>query len=80
MIRTSIIPQNTDVLISIPQNYVGKEIEIFFYAVDELIQQKPQTPKLKLSELAGTLSDETAEKLQKYVTDSRNEWDERLKQ
>ena len=35
--------------------------------------------KKKLSELAGTLSHETAEAMQKYVVQSRNEWEERLK-
>ena len=36
------------------------------------------TPRRKLSELAGKLSLETAEAMQKYVAESRNEWDERL--
>lgn len=36
------------------------------------------TPKKKLSELAGRLSHETAEAMQKYVAESRNEWEERL--
>lgn len=35
--------------------------------------------KKKLSELAGTLSHETAEAMQKHVVESRNEWEERLK-
>lgn len=35
--------------------------------------------KKKLSELAGTLSHETAEAMQKYVVEGRNEWEERLK-
>ncbi len=34
--------------------------------------------KKKLSELAGKLSHETAEAMQKYVAESRNEWDDRL--
>jgi hypothetical protein len=37
------------------------------------------TPKKKLSELAGSLSHETAEAMLKYVVESRNEWEERLK-
>jgi hypothetical protein len=36
------------------------------------------TPKRKLSELAGKLSHETAEAMQKYTAESRNEWNERL--
>jgi|GEM_PF-938046 len=35
-------------------------------------------PKKKLSELAGKLSHQTAIKMQQYVTESRNQWDDRL--
>lgn len=34
--------------------------------------------KKKLSELAGKLSHETAQAMQKYVAESRHEWEERL--
>jgi hypothetical protein len=35
-------------------------------------------PKKKLSSLAGLLSSETAEKMQKYVSESRKDWENRL--
>ena len=35
-------------------------------------------PKKKLSELAGKLSYETAEAMQKQVAESRDEWEQRL--
>lgn len=34
-------------------------------------------PKLKLSELAGKLSYQTAENMLNYVAEGRNEWEER---
>jgi hypothetical protein len=37
-----------------------------------------EPPKKKLSELAGKLSHETAEAMQKQVAESRDEWEERL--
>jgi hypothetical protein len=43
-----------------------------------LVMVEPTPPKKKLSELAGTLSTQTAEALLKHVEDSRNEWEERL--
>ncbi len=46
--------------------------------LNELVAIKP-APKKKLSELAGTLSKETAEAMQQYVEQDRNEWEERLK-
>jgi len=42
-----------------------------------LVQLEP-SPKKKLSELAGTLSHETAKAMLDYVAESRNEWEERL--
>jgi hypothetical protein len=44
----------------------------------ELIATETKPKKIKLSELVGSLSKETAEDMQKYVTDSRNEWEDRL--
>lgn len=44
----------------------------------ELVAIEPASKK-KLSDLAGTLSNETAESMLKYVDESRSEWDERLK-
>ena len=35
-------------------------------------------PKVKLSELAGKLSAETAKAMLNYVEEARNEWEERL--
>ncbi len=42
-----------------------------------LVNTEP-SPKTKLSELAGKLSQETAEGMRKFVAESRNEWEERL--
>jgi len=69
---------------------LGKNAGIFIPMSDwEAITEKHEdlklmvstepTPKKKLSELAGTLSHETAEAMLKYVEESRNEWEERLK-
>jgi hypothetical protein len=44
----------------------------------DLVDLEP-LPKKKLSELAGKLSHETAEAMLKSITESRNEWEERLK-
>jgi hypothetical protein len=42
-----------------------------------LVNIEPE-PKKKLSALAGKLSHETAEAMQKQVSQSRDEWEERL--
>jgi len=77
MVRTVITPNKSEIQLSIPQEYIGKEIEITFLSLEELAQ-KPK-PKIKLSELAGKLSHSTAEAMLKHVEESRNEWDERTK-
>lgn len=41
-------------------------------------EKKTISSKKKLSELAGSLSRETADAMQKYVAESRTEWEERL--
>jgi hypothetical protein len=43
------------------------------------LETPSETPKTKLSDLAGKLSYETAETMLSYVAESRTEWDERLK-
>ncbi|WP_061248966.1 hypothetical protein [Leptospira noguchii] len=72
MIRTRITPINTDLHLSIPETYVGKNIEVLLYAIDEIKEesQKPVTMK----NFRGTLSKESAAKLQEKVNKERDEW------
>jgi hypothetical protein len=55
--------------------------EIITQKHEDLKQMVPGEPssKRKLSEYAGTLSHETAKAMLKYVEESRDEWEERLK-
>ena len=41
MVRTVITPTKTDIHLAIPKNYIGKRIEITFFAIDELEEQFP---------------------------------------
>ncbi len=43
-----------------------------------LVMVESEPRKKKLSELAGTLSNQTAEALLKHIEESRNDWEERL--
>ena len=79
MKRTIITPLNTAIHLSIPQKYVGKRIEITFFDLDEMDDKTQSNTPKKLSELSGQLSDETAEEMQKYVTEGRIDWEVRLK-
>jgi hypothetical protein len=73
MIRTTIKPTNTDVHISIPDNYVGRNLEVLLYATDEpqnIVSEEVNT----MSKYRGILSSDEADELQEYVKKSREEW------
>lgn len=76
MIKTLITPENQDVSIHIPENYVGKEIEVLMYAVDELTQNIPPK-KMKFSDFRGklNLTEEQYIDFQNYLKEVRNEWE-----
>ncbi|WP_252791493.1 hypothetical protein [Mucilaginibacter flavidus] len=73
MLRTIIIAENTDVQLTIPKEYVGKEIEITILALDELAESKPIN--VTMADFWNTMSDDTANTLHKDVEKCRNEWE-----
>ena len=59
-----------------PDELVGKTIEIIAFEIKEdECNVKPETPKLKPSQLRGFLSEKSAELMHKHVNESRAEWD-----
>lgn len=74
MIRTKLIPDNKRVSIDLPEEYIGKEVEILLYATGELKDQVIQ--KINTAKFRGALnlSDEQRQDIQQYVTEVRNEW------
>ena len=40
MVRTVITPRQTDILLAIPESYIGKKIEVTFFALEELFEDK----------------------------------------
>ena len=75
MIRTVLIPDNTDVHLSIPNDYVGRKIEVMCYPLDELVEKRESEPPKSMSSFKGVLSCEEADQLQEYVKKSRQEWE-----
>ena len=41
MVRTILTPQNADIHLSIPKNYIGKKVEVMYYLLDELEEETP---------------------------------------
>ena len=72
MIRTTIIPEDTDIHLSIPEDYVGRTIEVMYYPLDELVEEN--SPSKLMAEFKGILSNAEADALQDHIKKSREEW------
>jgi hypothetical protein len=73
MIRTTIIPKNTKLYLSIPKDFIGKQVEVLLFTTDEI---KEDSFKNNISSLRGklNLSNEQYSNFHQYLNDSRNEW------
>jgi hypothetical protein len=77
MIRTTIKPLNTDLHITIPKEYVGKELELIVYSIDEGKQpaevNESEITLFELLKSAPVMTDEDFKKFQEK-TKHLNEW------
>jgi len=80
MLRTVITPDNSNIHLLIPNNYIGRKLEVLLYAIDELKEEQPLViaKKRKPSDYAGCISKETAEAMLKNIEQSRNEWERNI--
>jgi hypothetical protein len=78
MVQTVITPQKTsfDMSVSLPADYVGKEVHVLFY-IEEEVKTTPVSIKSqkKPSDFFGTMSPEEGDKMHSYITQSRSEWE-----
>lgn len=74
MIKTSITPQNSNYTFQIPNQYIGKELEVLIYAKDEINTEKISSFKSKNS-IKGILTSTEADKFQIHISNSRKEWE-----
>ena len=75
MVRTLITPQQQAISILVPQNYIGKQIEVLLYAVDELVEEEKIAGPANVSKYKGIFSKEEGEKFNQYLNEARGEWD-----
>jgi transcription antitermination factor NusA-like protein len=77
MIRTVVTPENQNLSIHIPADYIGREVEVLLYAVDELKQPEKMSERKKPSDFKGLLklTDKEYEDFQNHLKNIRNEWD-----
>lgn len=74
MVRTIITPKNNTVLLTLPDNLVGRKVEVIAFALEEETTQHI-SENLKPSQMRGFLSAASAEAMQQHTEQSRNEWD-----
>lgn len=76
MIKTIATPLENSFNIAIPNQYIGKKLEIIIYALDEIMENK--IPKKTMADFWGTLSDESANDLNTRTIEGRNDWENRI--
>jgi hypothetical protein len=74
MIRSLITPQTTDIHIAIPDDYVGKKVEVLVFTYDEPSKAPEPTPNI-MSQFWGVISEDTTREMHKHVAQSRGEWE-----
>ena len=73
MIKTSVIPKENNLNLLIPNNYIGKEIEILMFAKDEIEVTKAKNKK-SFADFTGALSEQDYLALKSHSEQSRKEW------
>ena len=73
MIKTIVIPKNNKLSLSIPDSYIGKEIEVLLYTKDELQEEKAK-PKRSMPDFSGVLSEDDYQSLKNHTEQARKEW------
>jgi hypothetical protein len=76
MTKTIITPQNNTYTLAIPNNYIGKKLEILVYALDEVAEEQNLNPKkVKLSDkYKGVFSMKDAKSFDEHTQQMRTEW------
>ncbi len=78
MIKTTAIPKNNSYKLDIPSQYIGKKIEILFYALDEVAPEKNITIKKSMADFSGILSESDYLSLKEHTEKARNEWNRNI--
>jgi hypothetical protein len=78
MIQTIVTPKkaNFDMSVSLPTDYVGKEVHVLFYTDDEVKTTTASVlPTKKPSDFFGILTKEEGDSFQQHIQQMRSEWD-----
>jgi hypothetical protein len=73
MTRTIATPTTSNFTITIPKDYIGKEIEFLFYPTIEVREEQPMAKKT-LADFWGILSESDYQSLKNHTEKARQEW------
>ena len=74
MVKAIVTPHNNTVVISVPNNYIGRELEVLLYAKDEVADDNVKKD-FNAAKFKGLFTKEEGEKYHQYLKQARNEWD-----
>jgi hypothetical protein len=76
MIRTILKSNENNLILTLPDELVGKLIEVIAFEINDEVQEpKPANQKLKPSQIRGFLSKKSADAMHRHINQSRAEWD-----
>jgi len=81
MVQTVVTPQKKDfdMTVSLPADYVGKDVHVLFYIDDEVTTTTAShTAKKKPSDFFGILTKEEGEKFDSHIQQMRGEWERNI--
>ncbi len=73
MIKTIVTPKDNNLYLTIPNSYIGRELEVLLYAKDELQEEKLKSQKT-LANFTGILSENDYQSLKSHTEKARKEW------
>ena len=75
MVRTIITPNKGNISIDVSEAYIGKQIEVLLYALDEVKGATQAPAKAGRFRGALNLTDAQYQDFQQHTKDLRNEWE-----
>jgi hypothetical protein len=68
--KIKLIPTSNSIVLSVPDSYVGKELEVLIYAQDEVIDGKVKKTG-NAAQYKGLFTKEEGERFHQYLKDSK---------
>lgn len=78
MTKTTITPRNGSYNLAIPEEYIGKQIEILLYSLDEVAEERKAPAKKTMADFRGILSENDYQLLKEHTEQARSEWNRNI--